>query len=199
MRSIVHAIRNHLAVAVANVEAFRDGVLEPTPARMGAILRALGEVDVLLRELPNGAGAVPMPSSDPAKRRTVDLGDVVVNEVLAFEPLAHEKGVHFHLRERVGVEPAQPAREPDPVRAAEMIDAVLSNAIRHAPSGGRLEVDCARNEAVLRVTVDGAPERPLRADAFDVSQLREAIESQGGSLDVQGLEGFATRFTVRLA
>lgn len=51
MRSVIHEIRNHLAVAIANVEAFRDGVLEPSPARLNAVLQALAEVDVLLGEL----------------------------------------------------------------------------------------------------------------------------------------------------
>jgi len=50
--SVVHEIRNHLAVAVANVEAFRDGVLEPTPARLTAVLDALERVESLLREIP---------------------------------------------------------------------------------------------------------------------------------------------------
>jgi hypothetical protein len=50
--SLVHEIRNQLAVAVANVEAFRDGVLEPTPTRLTAVLDALHQVDILLREIP---------------------------------------------------------------------------------------------------------------------------------------------------
>jgi hypothetical protein len=54
VRSIVHEIRNHLAVAVASVEAFRDGVLEPSPPRLSTVLQALGEVEVLLRELDPG-------------------------------------------------------------------------------------------------------------------------------------------------
>jgi hypothetical protein len=48
MRSIIHEIRNHLAVAIANVEGFRDGILEPTPARLDAVLQALEEIEVLL-------------------------------------------------------------------------------------------------------------------------------------------------------
>jgi hypothetical protein len=51
--TVMHEIRNHLAVAIANVEGFRDGVLEPTPKRLDAVLHALGEVDALL-----GSGGV---------------------------------------------------------------------------------------------------------------------------------------------
>jgi hypothetical protein len=48
MRSIVHDIRNHLAVAVANIEAIIDGKLEPTPKRLEAILESLRAVDALV-------------------------------------------------------------------------------------------------------------------------------------------------------
>jgi hypothetical protein len=50
MRRIIHDIRNQLAIAVANVEGFRDGILEATPARLDAVLQALGEIEVLLAQ-----------------------------------------------------------------------------------------------------------------------------------------------------
>jgi PAS domain S-box-containing protein len=50
--SFAHDIRNQLAVAVANVEAFRDGVLQPTPALLTVILDALQQVETLLHEIP---------------------------------------------------------------------------------------------------------------------------------------------------
>ena len=52
MRVVVHEIRNHLAVAIANVEAFRDGVLEPTPERLETVLTALSDAEALLATLP---------------------------------------------------------------------------------------------------------------------------------------------------
>jgi hypothetical protein len=48
MRRIIHDVRNQLAIAIANVEGFRDGIVEPTPARLNAVLQALGEIEVLL-------------------------------------------------------------------------------------------------------------------------------------------------------
>lgn len=48
---IVHDIRNHLAIAIANIEAIADGKLEPTPKRLSAILEALRTVDGLLSGL----------------------------------------------------------------------------------------------------------------------------------------------------
>lgn len=52
MRRVIHDIRNHLAVAIANVEAMRDGMVEPSASRFETVLKALGEVDALLNTLP---------------------------------------------------------------------------------------------------------------------------------------------------
>ncbi|HZO94171.1 MAG TPA: hypothetical protein VFB22_10370 [Candidatus Baltobacteraceae bacterium] len=50
MSRLIHDVRNHLAVAVANVEAFRDRILEPTPERLETVLRALAAADQLLAD-----------------------------------------------------------------------------------------------------------------------------------------------------
>jgi len=51
VRATIHDIRNQLAVAVAHLEAFSEGKLEPTPARLAVVLAALGELDALLDRL----------------------------------------------------------------------------------------------------------------------------------------------------
>jgi hypothetical protein len=48
VREIIHDVRNQLAIAIANVEAFRDGILEPTPVRLEAVLAALNEIETIL-------------------------------------------------------------------------------------------------------------------------------------------------------
>lgn len=50
MKTLIHDMRNQLAVAIANVEGFRDGILEPTPARLDAVLAALEQLEVLLTQ-----------------------------------------------------------------------------------------------------------------------------------------------------
>ena len=62
MKRLVHEIRNHLAVAVANVEAFRVGVLEPSPERLTTVLQALTEADALLNGLVSAPDAAAKPS-----------------------------------------------------------------------------------------------------------------------------------------
>ena len=78
MRNVIHEMKNHLAIAVANVEAFRDGVLDASPARLGAVLQALAEVDVLLGQLRHETATATLATSMHA----MDVCAVITNEVL---------------------------------------------------------------------------------------------------------------------
>ena len=51
MRDVVHEMRNQLAVATANIEAFLDGKLDATPQGLHGVLQALTELDVLMNDL----------------------------------------------------------------------------------------------------------------------------------------------------
>ena len=44
-RTIVHDMRNQLAIAVAHLESWRDGKLQATPQRLGIVLAALEELN----------------------------------------------------------------------------------------------------------------------------------------------------------
>lgn len=48
MRTVIHDMRNELAVAIANLEAFVDGKLPPTPERLTVVLQALNRLDILI-------------------------------------------------------------------------------------------------------------------------------------------------------
>jgi signal transduction histidine kinase len=61
---VVHEMRNQLAVAVANLEGWLDGKLEPTPERIASVLRALSALDALIEDLYNLSKA----SDGPARR-----------------------------------------------------------------------------------------------------------------------------------
>lgn len=54
-RSLLHDIRNELAVAVASVQAFIDGKLPSTAENLAAVLEALEECDALVGQVPRSA------------------------------------------------------------------------------------------------------------------------------------------------
>ncbi len=219
----MHEIRNHLAVATANVEAFRDGMLEPSPQRLSAVLQALGEVDVLLRELSPKLETI-QPRSAP-QPRSMNVCDVITNEVLAFEAVAAERQIAFrvqqcaaHGQQGVGHDPACLNFAGDPVRVAEIVNNVVSNAIRYTPPGGRIDVDCRRAGGALALTVTdegpgvsgdelgkifedgfrGAAAGDTPGSGVGLALVKRFVEEHGGTIEVGNAAGRGATFTVRL-
>jgi two-component system sensor histidine kinase BaeS len=213
MKSVIHEIRNHLAIAIANVEAFRDGVLEASPARLGAVLQALREVDVLLGSIPLGKAA----PSDAAAIQMTDVCHLIANEVLAFEAAAKEKGIAFNV-ERCADEHAQCSSFAcDPTHVAEIVNNVVSNAIRYTPRGGRIDIECRRADGLTLMVTDSGPgvrdhereqifESGFRGTASEattgsglgLSVVQRFVAELGGSVAVENVPGSGARFTVNI-
>jgi two-component system sensor histidine kinase BaeS len=214
MRNVIHEMKNHLAVAVANVEAFRDGVLAPSPARLDAVLQALAEVDALLGQLPRDTMTAVLPTSINA----MDVCAVITNEVLGLEASARQHGITFDVHQCEKTCNACHAFGGDPIRIAEIVNNVVSNAIRYTPTGGRVEVDCRRADGTLTLSVaDSGPgiatadqqrifEPGFRGSAsagtagsgLGLALAKRFAEEQGGSIEVLSADGAGAQFVVKL-
>ncbi len=218
MNSIIHEIRNHLAVAVANIEAFRDGILAPTPERLGAILQALEEAGVLLDELPRVQASAPSGESLEREMGTMNVCDVISNEVIALEGAAATRGIGFNVQKCAATVAACHVFHGSPLRIAEIVNNVVSNAIRYTPSGGHIDVDCRQSDGRLVLTVtDGGPgvatedrERIFEAgyrgkaavglagSGLGLGLARRFVEAHGGTIDLAENDGTGARFVVTL-
>ena len=216
MRRVIHEIRNHLAVAIANVEAFRDGVLEPSPQRLSSVLQAQHEVENLLGELTPGQTVPPAALATKAQR--INVCDVITNEVLAFEAAAAEHQIAFRVQQCTMHGPECVSFTGDPVRVGEIVNNVVSNAMRYTPPGGQIDVDCRPSGGILTLTVtDGGPgvrsdelgkifEAGFRGtasagttgDGEGLALVKQFVEEQGGTVEVENVADRGARFTVRL-
>jgi signal transduction histidine kinase len=213
VKRIIHEIRNHLGVAVANIEGFRDGVLVPSPERLAAVLQALEEAGILLGELPTAREVV---AHEP-RMRTMNVCDVISNEVIALEASAAKRDIAFQVRRCTTTGAACSAFRGNPLRIAEIVNNVVSNAIRYSPRGGRVEVECRHTNGNLVLTVaDGGPgvapedrshifEAGYRGKAsagvagsgLGLGLTRRFVEAHGGTIDLVPSDGGA-RFVVSL-
>ena len=92
-------MRNQLAVAVANIEAFIDGKIEPTPARLHAVLQALSELDVLMNDLSRARNAADgatnltsLTNTMTTTMKPIDVCRLILNEATFMEAAAQAKG-----------------------------------------------------------------------------------------------------------
>jgi two-component system sensor histidine kinase BaeS len=212
MKTVLHEIRNQLAVAVANIEAFIDGKLEPTPRRLGAVLQALHELDALLDDV--GAR---VPATMPTEPRIVDICSIISNEVLAIEATTAEREITFSVRQCPVTHQGCRAFSGDPLRIGQVVKNLLLNAVKYAPRGGHVVVDCHREPEHFAFSIanDGpgisAEDLPhvfepgFRArgetsagSGLGLAVVRRLVESHGGTIQAESRPGEWTTFTVRL-
>jgi signal transduction histidine kinase len=146
-------------------------------------------------------------------RREVDPGAVVRRVLTGFEPAAEEKQVTLSVQL-----PAQaPVLETDPVRLQQILVNLVSNAVRHSPAGGRIEVGVHADGTAIEFAVrDDGPGIPpeVRERIFEPFERfdpgsgggtglglpvsRRLAEVLGGALTVTCPPGKGTIFTLRL-
>jgi signal transduction histidine kinase len=132
---VTHELRTPLAVVQGNVEAILDGVHPPDAEHLGAILdetRVLARLVDDLRTL-----ALSESGSLSLHREPTDLGILVADVLTSFEATARAAGLEI----AASVDDDVPMMDVDPVRMREVLTNLVTNAIRHTPAGGRVEVE----------------------------------------------------------
>ncbi len=209
LADVTHELRTPLTVIGGGLEAMLDGVHPMDEDHVAPLLAETQVMDRLLEDLRTlslaEAGALPL------HREVADLVEVAGEAVAAQQPLARAKGVDLTL----GGDPVLETSV-DPVRVREIVTNLLTNAIRHTPSGGRVEVtvQAVRGDAVIEVrdTGEGIPAADLphvfdrfqrRADSggsgLGLTIVRDLAAAHGGSVEAtsDGV-GLGARFRVRL-
>jgi len=212
VRTVIHEMRNQLAVAVANIEAFIDGKLEPTPKRLRAVLQALGELNVLLDDVQEAK-----PAAMSSKPQVVDICTIIASEVLAIEASAAAKGLTFTVHQCRRTQPECRAFFGDPFRVGQLVKNLLLNAVRYTPAGGYITVDCFRESGMLalRVANDGpgisqsdlphifepgyrgSMAQGTAGTGTGLAVAKQIVEAHRGTITAVSLQGRGTSFTVR--
>ncbi len=209
LADVTHELRTPLAVIGGGIEAMLDGVHPLDPGHLEPLLAEVGVMDRLLEDLRTlslaEAGALPL------HRETADLVDVAADAVGAQRAAAEARGVRLGLDGDRAVETSA-----DPVRVREIVTNLLTNAIRHTPPGGSVQVTVrrVRDDVVIEVrdTGDGiaAEDIPLvferfqrRADSggsgLGLAIVRDLAAAHGGSAEAESAgPGRGSTFRVRL-
>ncbi|MFL6125840.1 sensor histidine kinase [Actinophytocola sp.] len=180
----------------------RDGL-----DKLAGTIRALGEVvdDLLLSA---------RLTDDPVGGRTVDLAALVESAVATETDRASERQIRLTVERPAG---------PLVVTGVEtalrrVVDELLTNAVRHTPADGRIDVRVARargGHVELTVSDTGEGFDPVEADRlFDrfhrgqgaperrfglgLALLREVVTSHGGTVEAASHPGRGAQFTLRL-
>ncbi len=149
----------------------------------------------------------------------LNLSPVNVRELVE----AAENGVHERLKQNdmtldIAIEPGVDTFVADGARVTQILYNLLSNAIGFSPSGGKIALNCAREDSMLAFTVEdqgvGIPEDYQKAvfDRFEsrphgsrhrgtglgLSMVKSLVELHGGTVTLSSSSGEGTRVKVRL-
>lgn len=211
---ITHELRTPLTVIAGYVESMRDGTLAPTPERLAVVYAEIEHLQHLVGDL-----------RILAKADTGELNldkhpasplDLLQQSCAAFEHQAHQQGVQLCLQ----ADDPLPAVLVDEVRMAQVLDNLISNALRFTPPAGQITlrawqegdlVAMSVQDTGLGISLADLPsifDRFYRADKSRTSNKGELglglaiakalVEAHAGKIDATSTPGKGTTFTIHL-
>lgn len=210
---VAHELRNPLSNIQGYLEGLKEGMVEPTEK----VFDSLHQQSLVLKRLVDDLRDVNRARAGQLEldEKPVVLEDIIDREVKAAKNAAERQDVT--IEEDLG---SSTLLEADPERVSQVIRNLLDNALTHTPSGGTIEVVVSQSsgEAITRVADDGGgipqEELPHIFDRFyrvDKSRSRgtggtglgltiakEIVESHGGEISVESVEGKGTTFEFTL-
>jgi PAS domain S-box-containing protein len=172
-------------------------------------VRLLRLVEDLLLKAQDAAGTIALDRTD------VDIAAVVEHCIQVGGPVAKARGIALH-----GESEKLAPVSVDPVRLGQVIDNLVSNALKFTPRGGRVEVRAYSHEAGIRIEVAdtgvGIPEaeqdrlferfyRTSQAESeavpgagLGLSIAKAIVEGHGGAISCRSRDGVGTTLVVEL-
>ncbi len=211
-----HDLQTPLASVQAVVEALADGVVEDPETTQRYLrtaqkdIRALSAlIDDLFQMAQLDAGGLPL------ERFENSLSDLISDTLESFSELAARQGVDLQGNVDGGVDPVTM----DAQRIGRVLNNLVSNALQHTPSAGRVLVRASRQPQAVLVEVTDTGEGirpddlPFIFDRFyrgeksrnrstggaglGLAIARGIVEAHGGQIDVEsGAQGTRFYFTI---
>ena len=187
---IAHDLRTPLTVIAGYVESMRDGVLRPTPQRFDLIYSEI-------ERLQNMVGDLRMLTQVDAGELRLNPQPIVPSTILehAADLFQHRAGQQ-NVSLSVASAPALPAIPVDEARLMQIMDNLISNALRYTPAGGSITLAAQPHPDGVEISVTdtgtGIPKEELehifdRFHRVDKSRHSEGNESGLGLAIVKAL------------
>lgn len=209
---IAHELRTPLGGIVSRIEALQDGVLDDEQANVAAVHTEALRLAGLVEDLGRLADA-----QQPAlllERQPVDLAEIVRRRAANYADFFRAKGIELEQE----LQPS-PLRG-DPARLGQVVDNLLSNALRYTDEGGSvtLRVRRAGDEVQLEVADTGigirgddlpyvferfwrgekSRSRATGGAGIGLAIVRALVRAHDGRVDVESAPGGGSCFRVTL-
>jgi signal transduction histidine kinase len=212
-----HDLQTPLTSMRAILEALSDGVVEEPEMVRRYLLTAQRDVmslsaliDDLFQMSQLDAGGFPL------ERAKASLSDLVSDTLESFSHLALQHEIKLDGQVAANVDPVLM----DTQAIGRVLNNLISNALRHTPSGGEIKVDARRTASGVEVTISDTGEgirpqdiphiferfyrgeksrnRGTGGAGLGLAIARGIIQAHGGDIRVESKVGQGTRFTFHI-
>jgi two-component system OmpR family sensor kinase/two-component system sensor histidine kinase BaeS len=213
---IAHELRTPLHIIQGNLEGILDGVYQPTEEH---IQNTLEETQMLAR-LVEDLGTLSLAESGqlPLAFETVDIAELLTDVQTSFSGQADNQGIDIQVR-MLSQSPL--SVQGDIMRLVQMLGNLVSNAIRHTPSGGTITLTASEQQGAVCLEVEDTGEgiagedlphvfgRFWRGDharthaagigaGLGLAIAQQLAHAHGGTISVESTLGVGTTFTILL-
>ena len=217
MVDVAHELRTPLTVVRTQIEAFSDGILEPSPERLDLCLNEIKRLGGLIENVE----ALTRLEGETIEIRTekTDMKNYLEPVLESFMPVFEKAGINFsyELEENLFC-------EIDKNKFRHVIDNLLSNALRYTDTGGDVKVKLygSKNKNENKIFIEAADtgigisekdlpnifERFYRADesrtrvtggsGVGLAIVKASVEAHGGTITAQSAKGHGSTFRITL-
>ena len=209
-----HDLQTPLASIRAILEALADGMVEDPQVVRRYLLTAQRDVrslSVLIDDLFQMAqldtGGLPLDLEDAS------ITDLISDTLESFTQLAAPQGVTISGNANLSIDPVRM----DTMRIGRVLNNLITNALRHTPAGGRIDVSARRTRRGVEVTVSDTGEgiqpedlpqifesfyrgeksrsRLTGGSGLGLAISRGIVRAHGGEITVQSTPGRGSAFT----
>lgn len=214
LTTIAHELRTPLMAANGFLQVIRSGALpeEALQSALETVARNLKEVTALINDiLFLQEMELILPEFQPT-----DLSQVILEVIEAYRPIAQQQGIELQVNLPAGAVQIRG----DAKSLGRALAAVLDNAIKFSPNGGKVEISLLPHENWAEIQVEdqgvGIPSESLpfifdrfyhldevnghlfRGAGLGLSIARQVIEQHVGEIAVQSALGEGSAFRLRL-
>ena len=210
---VAHELRTPLATIRGHIEAFQDGVIEPSQKNLASIHEEILRLGRLVDDL--GKLAQAESGKLALNKRRTDLTSLTTKAALGLQPLFESRGVKLDIRTNGRIE-----GDYDEDKIKQVLVNLLVNAVKFTPAGGTVTIGVASDAemAVISVSdtgigidskslpyvferfyrVEKSRNRATGGSGIGLTIAKKLIELHGGQVDVTSKPKKGTTFTVKL-
>jgi signal transduction histidine kinase len=211
---IAHDLRTPLTVITGYLEGMQDGTLKPTRARFDTMFAEATQLQRLIEDLRTlslaDAGELKL------NRQSIAPDELLRDVQASFQPLAGENRIALAVESNTPIPPVSLDRE----RMIRVLANLVSNALRHTPTGGRIilaangestQVNLSVQDTGSGIPADKLPhifERFYRGDdsryqpdgesGLGLAIARAIVEAHGGSISAHSIAEQGTTIKISL-